>query len=232
MSSRRTVARAAIATVARALAGERPSVVFVGGTVTALYPLEGGVDVRPTKDVDCVVDLSTTADYYAFVLAAARERLQGVHRRERTSLPTRLRGDPRRHRRDVGHRHRPDQPLVPRCRRRRGGVLGGTRPRRPRDHPHLLRGHEARSLSRQRPRRLPGQPRHRGHARRDRRRCTLRAQIAQEDTTVAVAVRRELVELLAHEPFVDAVPGHFEGDVEGQARADLVLDWLASLRAG
>jgi hypothetical protein len=35
--------------------------------VTALYPLEGGVDVRPTVDVDCVLDLSTTADYHAFV---------------------------------------------------------------------------------------------------------------------------------------------------------------------
>lgn len=67
MSSRRAIARAAIATIGRALAGERPSVVFVGGTVTALYPLEGGVDVRPTVDVDCVVDVTTTADYYAFV---------------------------------------------------------------------------------------------------------------------------------------------------------------------
>jgi hypothetical protein len=52
------VARAAIATIGRALASERPSAVFVGGTVTALYPLDGGVDVRPTLDVDCVVDLT------------------------------------------------------------------------------------------------------------------------------------------------------------------------------
>jgi hypothetical protein len=37
--SRRSKACAAIATASRALAGERPSVVFVGGTVTALYPL-------------------------------------------------------------------------------------------------------------------------------------------------------------------------------------------------
>jgi hypothetical protein len=67
VNNQRSSARAAIATVARALATESPPVVFVGGTVTALYPLEGGVDVRPTVDVDCVVDVATTADYYAFV---------------------------------------------------------------------------------------------------------------------------------------------------------------------
>jgi len=44
-------------------------------------------------------------------------------------------------------------------------------------------------------------------------------------------VRTELLELAAKEAFVDAVPAHFEGDPIGQARADLVLDWLASLRA-
>jgi Zn-finger nucleic acid-binding protein len=39
--SRRESSRAAIATVARALGDERRRVVFVGGTVVALYPLEG-----------------------------------------------------------------------------------------------------------------------------------------------------------------------------------------------
>ena len=29
---------------------------------------------------------------------------------------------------------------------------------------------------------------------------------------------------------LDAVPAHFEGDLTGQARADLVLAWLTSLR--
>ena len=67
MSSRRASACAAIAAIARALQGEKNRVVFVGGTVTALYPLEGGVDVRPTLDVDCVVDVATTSEYYAFV---------------------------------------------------------------------------------------------------------------------------------------------------------------------
>jgi len=52
---------------------------FVGGTVTALYPLEGGIALRPTLDVDCVVDLATTADYYAFV-----ERLRALGFRECT----------------------------------------------------------------------------------------------------------------------------------------------------
>jgi hypothetical protein len=42
-------------------------VVFVGGTVTALYSLAHGVDVRPTVDVDAVIDVVTTADYNAFV---------------------------------------------------------------------------------------------------------------------------------------------------------------------
>lgn len=79
MSSRQASARAAIAAIARALGDDRTRVVFVGGTVTALYPLEAGADVRPTVDVDCVVDVATTADYYAFV-----ERLRGRGFRECT----------------------------------------------------------------------------------------------------------------------------------------------------
>ncbi len=71
MSAARQSALAAIAAVARAFEGERPPAIFVGGTVTALYPLQG-VDVRPTIDVDCVVDIRTTAEYYALV-----DRLRG-----------------------------------------------------------------------------------------------------------------------------------------------------------
>jgi predicted nucleotidyltransferase len=67
MSSQRASAREAIATVGHALAGQSQPIMFVGGTVTALYPLEGGMALRPTLDVDCVVDVATTADYYAFV---------------------------------------------------------------------------------------------------------------------------------------------------------------------
>ena len=57
----------AIATVGSALGELADRVVFVGGTVVALYPLEGEVDVRPTVDVDCVVNIATTSEYYAFV---------------------------------------------------------------------------------------------------------------------------------------------------------------------
>ena len=67
MSSRCANARGEIAAIARALGEDRTRVVFVGGTVTALYPLDGGADVRPTVDVDCVIDVTTTAEYYDFV---------------------------------------------------------------------------------------------------------------------------------------------------------------------
>lgn len=79
MSSQRASAREAIATVGHALAKQSQPIMFVGGTVTALYPLEGGMALRPTLDVDCVVDLATTADYYAFV-----ERLRALGFRECT----------------------------------------------------------------------------------------------------------------------------------------------------
>lgn len=58
----------------------------------------------------------------------------------------------------------------------------------------------------------------------------LRAEVVEANTSVATAVRRELIELGANDSFVDAVPGHFEGDAAGQARADVELAWLASLR--
>ena len=62
MSSQRSSAREAIATIGHALAGQSQPVMFVGGTVTALYPLEGGMALRPTLDVDCVVDLATSVE--------------------------------------------------------------------------------------------------------------------------------------------------------------------------
>ena len=58
----------------------------------------------------------------------------------------------------------------------------------------------------------------------------LREQIAAERTPVATFVRTGLLGLGAKEAFIDAVPAHFEGDLIGQARADLVLAWLSSLR--
>ena len=86
MSSQRASARNAIATIGRALAGESPPVMFVGGTVTALYPLEGGMALRPTLDVDCVVDLATTADYYASLVLRGH-KARGVPRARRWGLP-------------------------------------------------------------------------------------------------------------------------------------------------
>ena len=58
----------------------------------------------------------------------------------------------------------------------------------------------------------------------------LRGQIASEGTTVATFVRTALLGLAAKEAFIDAVPAHFEGDLIGQAQADLVLAWLSYLR--
>lgn len=58
----RAASLAAIATVASALGDLADRVVFVGGTVVAFYPLEGGPDVRPTVDVDCVVNVTTTSE--------------------------------------------------------------------------------------------------------------------------------------------------------------------------
>ena len=43
MSSQRASARVAIANIGHALAGQSQPVMFVGGTVRALYPLEGGM---------------------------------------------------------------------------------------------------------------------------------------------------------------------------------------------
>ena len=57
----------------------------------------------------------------------------------------------------------------------------------------------------------------------------LREQLGTETMAVAAAVRAELIALRASEAFIDAVAGHFEGDLAGQARANLVLQWLATL---
>ena len=43
MTSQRASAREAIATIGQALAGQSQRVMFVGGTVPALYPLEDGM---------------------------------------------------------------------------------------------------------------------------------------------------------------------------------------------
>jgi len=56
--------------VATSLGADLGLVVFVGGTVAALY--DGELDIRPTEDVDCVVRASLP-DYYA-LLARLKSR--------------------------------------------------------------------------------------------------------------------------------------------------------------
>lgn len=53
--------------IALALGDLGEKVVFVGGCVAQLYATgKGSAEMRPTEDVDCVVDLSTYKDYCAF----------------------------------------------------------------------------------------------------------------------------------------------------------------------
>lgn len=53
--------------VAEGLGDLRTRVAFVGGCVAQLYATDpASSEVRPTEDVDCVVDLSSYSDYNAF----------------------------------------------------------------------------------------------------------------------------------------------------------------------
>jgi hypothetical protein len=231
VTSRRASAREALATIGRALASETPPVVFVGGTVTALYPLEGGVDVRPTVDVDCVVDLATTAEYYAFI---GRLRRRGFTECTDEGAPLcRLTYAGIR----VDIVATADTGLGPTNRWYREAVLeAAVHPLaedldiraiapvffvatkleafRGRGRGDYLASHDIEDTLTV----LAGLP-------------ALREQIAHETTSVAREVRAELVALRDKEAFIDAVPAHFDGDDVGQARADEVLAWLASLRA-
>lgn len=229
MSSPREDARAAIAAVGRALGNVTPRVVFVGGTVTALYPLEGGVDVRPTVDVDCVVDLATTADYYAFV-----DRLRPRGFRECTDenapLCRLICGEIR-----VDIVATADTGIGPTNRWYRDAVNDAAsyvvdegfevlaitpvyfvatklEAFHARGRGDYQASHDLEDLLAV----IAGLP-------------TLHTQIDQEATPVATAVRRELIALGKVESFVDAVPGHFASNAAGAARANLVLDWLTRL---
>lgn len=52
--------------VAKGLAHLKDEVVFVGGAIAELYADDPAAsDIRPTKDVDCVVEISSRKDYYA-----------------------------------------------------------------------------------------------------------------------------------------------------------------------
>lgn len=66
----RDVAVQAIGLVARALGDLCDQVVFVGGAVAALYSSDGvAVDVRITKDVDCIIEVATVGGYYDLTVA-------------------------------------------------------------------------------------------------------------------------------------------------------------------
>ncbi len=66
----RDVAVQAIGLVARALGNLCDQVVFVGGAVAALYSSDGvAVDVRITKDVDCIIEVGTVGGYHDLTMA-------------------------------------------------------------------------------------------------------------------------------------------------------------------
>lgn len=230
MTSQRASAREAIATIGHALNGQSQLVMFVGGTVPALYPLEGGMALRPTLDVDCVVDLATTAEYYAFV-----ERLRALGFRECTDENAPLCrlvyadirvdivatsatgiGPTNRWYRDAFAEaavHSLDRDIDVRAITPLYFVATKLEAFRGRGAGDYQASHDLEDILTV----LSGLPR-------------LREQIAAQGTTVATFVRTELLGLAAKEAFIDAVPAHFEGDLIGQARADLVLAWLSALR--
>lgn len=205
---------------------------FVGGTVTALYPLEDGVDVRPTLDVDCVIDVATTAEYYAFVdrlrrrgfsectdenaplcrLVYADIRVDVVATTETGIGPT------NRWYRDAlaeAEMHPLAEDLVIRAIRPVHFVATKLEAFRDRGRGDYLASHDLEDILTV----LAGL-------------SPLRDQVRRDDSTVARAVRAELIELRMKEAFIDAVPAHFDGDDRGQARADEVLAWLATLTDG
>ncbi len=52
-------------TVAKGLEELKNEVVFVGGVVVQLYATDpAAAEIRPTKDVDCVIELSSDLRYY------------------------------------------------------------------------------------------------------------------------------------------------------------------------
>ena len=54
-----------IQVVAKALQDLKEDVVFIGGATVVLYlDKESPFEVRPTDDVDCVIELATRSQYY------------------------------------------------------------------------------------------------------------------------------------------------------------------------
>jgi predicted nucleotidyltransferase len=62
-----------IRAVARALQALKETVVFVGGATVSLYGSVGATEVRPTDDVDVIVELAAYKDY-----AALEDRLRSI----------------------------------------------------------------------------------------------------------------------------------------------------------
>lgn len=229
MSSRRESSRAAIATVARALGDERRRVVFVGGTVVALYPLEGGADVRPTQDVDCIVDVTTLGAYYAFVgrlrslgFEACTDEGAPVCRLVISGIRVDVMGST-------------DTAIGPTNRWYAEAIAGAEvhgvasdvevlaispiyfiatklEAFRSRGGGDYVESHDMEDILTV----LAGLP-------------SLRTKVARAGSGVALAVRDELSSLVAREGFLEAIWGHFEGDAPGQARAASIVAWLRTI---
>jgi predicted nucleotidyltransferase len=185
--------------------------------------------VRPTLDVDCVVDLASTAEYYAFV-ARLRQRgftecrdedaplcrlvYAGIRVDVVATADTGI-GPTNRWYRDAvveAELHRLADDLEIRAITPVFFVATKLEAFRGRGGGDYFASHDLEDILTV----LAGLP-------------ELRHQIARDTTYVARAVRAELVGLRTKEAFIDAVPAHFEGDATGQARADEILAWLASL---
>lgn len=229
MTIRRASSLAAIAGVARALGDDRERVVFVGGTTVALYHLEDGADVRPTFDVDLVVDVTTTAEHYAFV-----EQLRARGFRECTDdgapLCRLVVGTTR-----VDVAATSNTGIVPTNRWYQAAFddavtyvvepdlsvraiaplyfvatkLEAFADRGKGDYRASHDLEDALAV-------VSGL-------------AALRDEIEQGTSEVALAVRTRLAGLASQEAFMDAVPGHFDGDAAGRSRADAVQAWLGRL---
>jgi predicted nucleotidyltransferase len=228
VTSRRASSRAAITTVARALAEDRHRVVFVGGTVTALYDLESG-DVRPTLDVDGVVDVATLAEYYQFVERLRARGFQpctdegaplcrlvchGIRVDIVATVETGIGPTNRWYRQAVADAavYRVDDAVEVLAITPLYFVATKLEAFHSRGQEDFQASHDLEDVLTV----LSGISR-------------LRERIATGSSAVEKAVKAELLQLFRREAFVDAVPGHFEGDAGGQERATLLLEWFATI---
>jgi hypothetical protein len=221
----------AIATVGSALGELADQIVFVGGTVVALYPLEGGADVRPTVDVDCVVNITTTSDYYAFVQVLrtrgfkectddgaplCRHVCMGVRVDVMPTADTAI-GPSNRYYADAMREAATHEVNGVQIRAITPAYFVATKLEafRNRGSGDFVASHDIEDLLAV----LGGIP-------------SLRQVIADGTAGVETALRNELAMLAANESFVDALPGHFEGDAKGQRLASEINRWLRTLSDG